>query len=109
MVTDPARIRRTDPGNPDVCPVFDLHKVFSTSEVQTEAAQGCRTAGIGCIQCKGWLADAIVREITPIQERRRVLEADPGNVDAILWDGSARARRRAIQTLQHVRQAMGLE
>jgi tryptophanyl-tRNA synthetase len=109
MVTDPARIRRTDPGNPDVCPVFDLHKVFSTSEVQSEAAEGCRTAGIGCIQCKGWLADSIVREITPIQERRRVLESDPGNVDAILWDGSARARRRAIQTLQHVRQAMGLE
>ena len=77
MVTDPARIRRTDTGNPDVCPVFDLHKVFSTSEVQSEAAQGCRTAGIGCIQCKGWLADSIVREITPIQERRRVLEDDP--------------------------------
>src|SRR5947209_17075206 len=109
MVTDPARVRRTDPGNPEVCPVFDLHKVFSTEDVQTEAAQGCRTAGIGCIQCKAWVADAIVREIAPIQERRRVLEADPGNVDAILWDGSARARRRAIQTLQHVRQAMGLE
>src|SRR5205085_5041737 len=77
MVTDPARVRRTDPGNPDICPVFDLHKVFSTSEVQSEAAQGCRTAGIGCIQCKGWVADAIVREITPIQQRRRVLEADP--------------------------------
>ena len=109
MVTDPARIRRTDPGNPDVCPVFDLHKVFSTEETQAEVRQGCTTAGIGCIECKGWLADAIVHEITPIQERRRALEADPGSVDAILWDGSARARRRAIQTLQHVRQAMGLE
>jgi tryptophanyl-tRNA synthetase len=109
MVTDPARIRRTDPGNPDVCPVFDLHKVFSPPEVQIEAAEGCRTAAIGCIQCKGWLADSIVREIAPIQERRRELEADPGHVDAILWDGSARARQRAIQTLQHVRQAMGLE
>jgi tryptophanyl-tRNA synthetase len=109
MVTDPARIRRTDPGNPDVCPVFDLHKVFSTEETQAEVRQGCTTAGIGCIQCKGWLADSIVREITPIQERRRALEANPSEVDAILWDGSARARRRAIQTLQHVRQAMGLE
>jgi tryptophanyl-tRNA synthetase len=109
MVTDPARIRRTDVGNPDICPVFDLHKVFSTEETQSEVRQGCTTAGIGCIQCKGWLADAIVREIAPIQERRRVLEADPAQVDAILWDGSARARRRAIQTLQHVRQAMGLE
>jgi tryptophanyl-tRNA synthetase len=109
MVTDPARVRRTDPGNPDVCPVFDLHKVFSTEETQQKVRQGCTTAGIGCIECKGWVADAIVSVITPIQERRRVLEADPGNVDAILWDGSARARRRAIQTLQHVRQAMGLE
>jgi tryptophanyl-tRNA synthetase len=109
MVTDPARVRRTDPGNPDVCPVFDLHKVFSTEEAQQKVRQGCTTAGIGCIECKGWLADAIVREIAPIQERRLILEADPGNVDAILWDGSARARRRAIQTLQHVRQAMGLE
>ncbi len=109
MVTDPARIRRTDVGNPDVCPVFDLHKVFSPEPVQQEAAEGCRTAGIGCIQCKGWLADSIVKEIAPIQARRRALEADPGHVDAILWDGSARARLRAIQTLQHVRQAMGLE
>jgi tryptophanyl-tRNA synthetase len=109
MVTDPARIRRTDVGNPDVCPVFDLHKVFSPEPVQQEAAEGCRTAGIGCIQCKGWLADSVVKEIAPIQARRRALEADPGHVDAILWDGSARARLRAIQTLQHVRQAMGLE
>jgi tryptophanyl-tRNA synthetase len=109
MVTDPARIRRTDVGNPDICPVFDLHKVFSTEETQLEVRQGCTTAGIGCIQCKGWLSDSIVREIAPIQERRRALEADPSQVDAILWDGSARARHRAIQTLQHVRQAIGLE
>jgi tryptophanyl-tRNA synthetase len=109
MVTDPARIRRTDPGNPDICPVFDLHKVFSTEETRAAVREGCTTAGIGCIECKGWVADAIVREIAPIQERRRALEADPGQVDAILWDGSARARHRAIQTLQHVRQAIGLE
>jgi tryptophanyl-tRNA synthetase len=109
MVTDPARVRRTDPGSPDLCPVFDLHKVFSTGETQLKVRQGCTTAGIGCIECKGWVADAIVNVVKPIQERRRTLEDDPGNVDAILWDGSARARRRAIQTLQHVRQAMGLE
>ncbi len=60
MVTDPARIRRDDPGNPDVCPVFDLHKVFSTEETQQKVREGCTTAGIGCIECKGWLADAVV-------------------------------------------------
>lgn len=109
MVTDPARVRRTDPGDPEVCPVGDLHKVFSSEETRAEVWVGCRTAGIGCIQCKGWLADNIVRTIAPIQERRRGLEADPERVKAILWDGSARARLRAIQTLQHVRQAMGLE
>ena len=109
MVTDPARVRRTDPGNPDICPVGDLHKVFSPPETIAEVWQGCTTAGIGCIQCKGWLADNIIREIAPIQERRRALEADLERVDGILWDGAARARLRAIQTLQHVRQAMGLE
>ncbi len=109
MVTDPARVRRTDPGNPEVCPVGDLHKVFSTEETRADVWQGCTTAGIGCIECKGWLADSIIREIAPIQERRRTLEADPERLDAILWDGSARARLRALQTLQHVRQAMGLE
>ncbi len=109
MVTDPARVRRTDPGNPEICPVGDLHKVFSPAETIAEVWQGCTTAGIGCIQCKSWLADNIVREIAPIQERRRALEADEERVDAILWDGAARARLRAIQTLQHVRQAVGLE
>ncbi len=78
MVTDPARIRRTDPGNPDVCPVFDLHKVFSSEEKQAEVRAGCTTAGIGCIQCKGWLADAVVKELAPIQERSGVLRGASG-------------------------------
>jgi tryptophanyl-tRNA synthetase len=108
MVTDPARIRRTDAGNPEVCPVFDLHKVFSPAEVQAEAAEGCRTAGIGCIQCKGWLADAVVKELAPIQERRRHFEANPAEVAAILEDGNARANARAKQTMTEVRSAMGL-
>jgi tryptophanyl-tRNA synthetase len=108
MVTDPARIRRTDPGNPEVCPVFDLHKVFSPAEVQAEAAEGCRTAGIGCIQCKGWLADAVVKELAPIQERRRHFEANPAEVAAILEEGNARANARANQTMTEVRSAMGL-
>ena len=108
MVTDPARIRRTDAGNPEVCPVFDLHKVFSAAEVQAQAAEGCRTAGIGCIQCKGWLADAVVKELAPIQERRRHYEANPDEVTAILEAGNARANARANQTMTEVRSAMGL-
>jgi tryptophanyl-tRNA synthetase len=109
MVTDPARVRRSDPGNPDVCPVFDLHKVFSTQETQAEAAEGCRTAGIGCIQCKGWLADAVVKELAPIQERRRYFEANQDEVALILKDGAVRANKRANKTMQQVREAVGID
>ena len=109
MVTDPARVRRTDPGNPDVCPVFDLHKVFSSAEVQGNAAQGCRTAGIGCIQCKTWVADAIVTELAPIQKRRKHFEANPAEVAAILDDGAQRANARAAVTMQQVNAAVGLD
>jgi tryptophanyl-tRNA synthetase len=109
MVTDPARVRRTDPGNPEVCPVFDLHKVFSTAEVQAQAAEGCRTAGIGCIQCKGWVADAVVAELKPIQERRRYFEERPQEVDAILENGAIRARARAEKTMSQVRAAVRLK
>ena len=108
MVTDPARIRRSDPGNPDVCPVFDLHKIFSSAETQQKVREGCTTAGIGCIECKGWLADAVVAELAPIQERRRDFEAKPDQVWEILRDGSAQARARADQTMQQVRDAMHL-
>ena len=109
MVTDPARIRRTDPGDPEVCPVFDLHKVFSSSEIQLEAAHGCRTAGIGCIQCKGWLADAVTTQLAPMQERRRYFEAHEHEVADILSAGAARANLRANQTMQQVRAAVGID
>ena len=102
------RSSRTDPGNPEICPVFDLHKVFSSDEVQAQAAQGCRTAGIGCIQCKGWLADGIVKELAPIQERRRYFEGRPDDVDAILDDGAFRANGRAAVTIRQVFSAVGL-
>jgi len=108
MVTDPARVRRSDPGNPDICPVFDLHKIFSSAETQQKAREGCTTAGIGCIECKGWLADAVVAELAPIQERRRGFEARPDQVWEILRDGSAQARSRADQTMRQVRDAMHL-
>jgi tryptophanyl-tRNA synthetase len=109
MVTDPARIRRDDPGNPDICPVFDLHKVFSTEDTQQRVREGCTTAGIGCIECKGWLADGVVQELAPIQERRRYFEANADEVDAILADGSMRAAARAAVTMGQVRRAVGLE
>ena len=86
MVTDPARIRRSDPGNPDVCPVFDLHKIFSSAETQQKVREGCTTAGIGCIECKSWLADGVVAELAPIQERRHGFEANPDHVWEILLD-----------------------
>jgi tryptophanyl-tRNA synthetase len=108
MVTDPARVRRTDPGNPDVCPVFDLHKVFSTEDKQAEVRAGCTSAGIGCIQCKGWLADAVVTELAPIQERRQYFEANPDEVDAILDDGAFRANGRTAVTMRQVFSAVGL-
>jgi tryptophanyl-tRNA synthetase len=108
MVTDPARVRRTDPGNPEVCPVFDLHKVFSSAETQQKAREGCTTAGIGCIECKSWVADAVVAELAPIQERRRKFEDDPALVTDILKAGKERASARAEQTMVQVRAAMGL-
>jgi tryptophanyl-tRNA synthetase len=108
MVTDPARIRRTDTGNPEVCPVFDLHKVFSSAETQRKAREGCTTAGIGCIECKSWLADAVVAELAPIQERRSKYENEPALVADILRTGGQRAAVRAEQTMAQVRSAMGL-
>jgi tryptophanyl-tRNA synthetase len=104
MVTDPARIRRTDAGDPDKCPVGDLHKVFSSPETLAKMYDGCRTAGIGCIECKGWAADALVQVLQPIQERRvGITEA---RVEEILEEGSNRARVRAEQTMKEVRAAM---
>ena len=108
MVTDPARVRRSDPGNPDVCPVGDLHKVFSSGETIAQVYDGCTTAAIGCIECKGWLADAVVAELAPMQERRRGYEARPELVTEILEAGSGRARAAAETTMTEVRRAMGL-
>jgi tryptophanyl-tRNA synthetase len=108
MVTDPARVRRSDPGNPDLCPVFDLHRIFSSSETQQKSREGCMTAGIGCIECKSWLADGVVAELAPLQERRRRYEANPRQVWEILNEGSARARTRAEQTMRQVRDSMHL-
>jgi len=108
MVTDPARVRRTDAGNPDVCPVGDLHKVFSPAETLAKVYEGCRSASIGCIECKGWAADGIVREIAPIRERRAEYAARPQLVTEILAHGAERARKTAEATMVEVRSAIGL-
>jgi tryptophanyl-tRNA synthetase len=106
MVTDPARVRRSDPGNPDVCPVGDLHKIFSNKETMAKVNEGCRSAGIGCIECKSWAADALVQLLNPMQERRKKYEENPRLAWDILEAGSQRARQSAGETMDHVRAAM---
>jgi tryptophanyl-tRNA synthetase len=106
MVTDPARKRRQDPGNPDVCPVFDWHKLFSPIDTQAWAAHGCRTAGIGCIECKAAMADHLIKWIEPIRQRRKDFESDPQQVLEYLDTGSKRARLVAQQTMDRVREAV---
>lgn len=108
MVTDPARVRRTDPGNPDVCPVGDLHKIFSSKETMAKVYEGCRSAGIGCIECKSWAADSLMQILKPIQERRRKFEENPKLAWDILEDGTRRARTAAGETMDAVREAMGM-
>jgi tryptophanyl-tRNA synthetase len=108
MVTDPARVRRSDPGNPDVCPVGDLHKIFSDRATIEKVNVGCRSAGIGCIECKSWAADALVNILNPMQQRRRKYEDNPKLAWDILEAGSARARKVATATMNEVREAMGI-
>jgi tryptophanyl-tRNA synthetase len=108
MVTDPARVRRSDPGNPDLCPVGDLHKIVSSSETIAKVNEGCRSAGIGCIECKSWAADALVNILNPMQQRREKYEDNPRLAWDILEAGSAKAGKVADATMSEVRQAMGM-
>jgi len=108
MVTDPARIRRSDPGDPDKCPVGDLHKIFSSTETMAKVYEGCRTAGIGCIECKGWAADNLWKVLAPIQERRARYEAEPKLAWDILEEGSKKARAVAEATMVEARDAANL-
>jgi tryptophanyl-tRNA synthetase len=109
MITDPARKRRTDPGNPDVCPVFDLHKVFSSSETIDRVNRECRTAEIGCLDCKKLLAQHLNAHLAPIQERRKPYEQNPQRVWDILETGTAKARQVAQATMAEVRAAVKLK
>jgi tryptophanyl-tRNA synthetase len=110
MVTDPARKRRTDPGNPDICPVFDLHKLFSTPERDPGRLDwvrtGCTTAGIGCIECKSAMAENLIKWIEPVRARRLDYEAHPKKALEILDAGSAKARESAKVTMQRVRDSI---
>src|SRR3954447_19638363 len=108
MQTDPARVRRTDPGNPERCPVWGLHQVYSSQETRDWAWQGCTTAGIGCLECKQPVIDAIIREQQPIRERAQRYLDDPSLVRNIVADGCERARKLAEETMRDVREAMGL-
>jgi tryptophanyl-tRNA synthetase len=108
MPTDTQRVRRDDPGNPDVCPVWQLHQVYSNDEVKAWVREGCTTAGIGCIDCKGPVIDALQTELKPIRERAEEFITQPQLVRNILSEGSERARDVARETLNEVRQAMGL-
>jgi len=106
MVTDPARVRRQDPGNPDICPVGDYHDVFSNPKRVIEVDQGCRTAGIGCVECKMWLFESLQKKLGPFYERRQQLEGREDDVMDILNEGSKTAKEVAGQTMAQVREAM---
>ncbi|NOY86952.1 MAG: tryptophan--tRNA ligase [Deltaproteobacteria bacterium] len=108
MVTDPARVRRTDPGDPEKCPVFELHTFFTPENLRDEAAEGCRKASIGCIDCKKILYGEMERILGPLREKRRIYEDKPGLVGEILADGSKKARMECGRTMDAVRKAIQL-
>jgi tryptophanyl-tRNA synthetase len=109
MPTDPARVRRTDPGEPEKCPVWSLHQVYSDDATKAWVQQGCRSAGIGCLECKQPVIDAMLAELAPIRERALTLSKDVNYVKDVVAEGTKRARTIADETLMEVRGAMGLE
>jgi len=108
MPTDPARVRRTDPGDPELCPVWQLHLVYSNDETRRWVVQGCKSAGIGCLECKQPVIDAMLREQEPWRERAQPYLDDPSLLRSIVADGCDRARQTAQETMRDVREAMGL-
>ncbi|ABA57546.1 tryptophanyl-tRNA synthetase [Nitrosococcus oceani ATCC 19707] len=108
MPTDPARVRRTDPGDPEKCPVWQFHRVYSDDEVKEWVQKGCRTAGIGCLDCKQPIIDAIQSELKPIRERAQEYAHHPEEIQRIIKEGNEAAREVARETMAEVRQAMGL-
>jgi tryptophanyl-tRNA synthetase len=109
MQTDPQRVRRTDAGDPEKCPVWHFHLIYSNDEVKAWVQQGCRSAGIGCIECKQPVIDGVLKEQEPMRERARVYEEDPQLVKSIIADGCEKARKLAQETMRDVREAIGLD
>lgn len=108
MPTDPARVRRTDPGDPAKCPVWQFHEVYSDEKTRQWVQQGCTSAGIGCVECKKPVIDAVLSELEPIRKAAKSYEDNPDEVRAIILEGSEKARESASATMAHVRDAMGL-
>ncbi|RMH48018.1 MAG: tryptophan--tRNA ligase [Gammaproteobacteria bacterium] len=108
MPTDPARVRRTDPGDPENCPVWQFHQIYSSDEVKDWVQTGCKTAGIGCVECKRPVIDGICQELKPLQERAKYYESQPELVRNIVFEGAEKARAVARETMEEVREAMGL-
>ena len=106
MITDPQRAKRSDPGNPDVCNVFDFHKIYTKPDIVNEIDEQCRTAGIGCVECKQKMAQALIKALEPIREKRAYFEAQPKLVEEIMAEGGNKARKTARQTMDDVRAAV---
>ncbi len=108
MMTDPARKRRQDPGNPDICPVFAYHKIYSSPETIQTVDRECRVAGIGCIDCKKWMSDNLIEDLSPLLNRRKQYENRKSEILAIVEEGNQKANEVANQTMEEVRRAVGL-
>ena len=108
MMTDPARVKRTDPGEPEKCPAFQLHKIYCTADEIDYVSKGCRTAGIGCLECKKVMIKHVIEELAPIQEKRAALQKRPDEVEAVLASGNRVARGKAAETMVEVRETLGL-
>jgi tryptophanyl-tRNA synthetase len=108
MMTDPARVRRTDPGEPEKCPAFQLHKIYCTPEEIEFVTKGCRTAAIGCLECKKIMIKHVIEELAPIRERRALYEKNPQAVEEVLAKGNQTAQQKAGETMAEVRETVGL-
>jgi tryptophanyl-tRNA synthetase len=108
MMTDPARVKRTDPGEPEKCPAFELHKIYCTPEEIEFVSNGCRTAGIGCLECKKVMIKHVIEDLAPFREKRAQLEKKPGVVEEILQAGHEAAQEKASETMSEVRETLGL-